>query len=150
MGQDKAVAEAPAKANREVVPAPTGPDESPSRSTDQPAIRRFVARVAGGAADPDDDTRGPVRARMIGGLQSSMGNARIGRMLDNTAAPTIRRKCACGGDAGAGGMCAECAAKADAEKKDVHRRASDGSAGPAALPTSVTKALGSGGGTPMS
>jgi hypothetical protein len=142
MGQDKAVAEAPAKANRDVVPTPTSPDEAPSRSTDQPDIRRFVARVAVGASDPDDDTRGPGRARMMGGLQSSLGNARIGRMLANTPT-TVRRKCACGGDIGAGGMCEKCAAKAT-----VAREAS-GPGSPDVAPPIVNRVLRSGGGRPL-
>src|SRR5262245_45785967 len=85
---------------------------------------------------------GAGRARAMRAMQGGMGNARISRMLD-TSAPRVQRACACGGEAGQDGECAECKAKRQA----IQRQAL-GPTGGNTVPASVTTALQSSGGQP--
>src|SRR5262245_14832355 len=95
-------------------------------------------RLASSASTPNPNGMGtPARARIANTMQRNVGNARISRM-------TIQRKCACGGDAGPDGECAECKAK----RLALQRQAK----GPDArqeLPESVHAALNSSSGQPF-
>jgi len=119
--------------------------EKQSGSTRPGPIQRAALRPP---ANPASMLMGPGvggagRARAMRAMQGSMGNARISRMLA-TSAPRIQRACACGGEAGPDGECAECKAK----RMAVQRQATEPAAHDA-LPPSVTSAIQSGGGQPL-
>ncbi|MGH9428723.1 MAG: DUF4157 domain-containing protein, partial [Terriglobia bacterium] len=94
------------------------------------------ARAGAILTSPDSGYGTTGRARMSKAMQQGLGNERINRM--------IQRKCACGGQAGPDGECAECKAK----RMALQRQAAGPDTTPE-LPESVHGVLNSSGGQPL-
>lgn len=121
-----------------------------------------AARAGALLSEPPTGPGAPGRARISAGIQRSVGNARINRMLgtsQTTPVPSnasisvsrspgmpqlLQRKCACGGEAGPDDECAAC----KTARMVVQRQANAPTASDA-LPPSVTGALQSSAGQPL-
>ncbi len=101
------------------------PTQQPALPEKQAGPRRMSVQRATDALPPPDGTPPPARAagmiddgnvgtaqraHMMRAMQGGMGNARVNRMID-AGSPRIQRTCACGGEAGPDGECADCKAK---------------------------------------
>jgi hypothetical protein len=160
-----AAAKAKVEAPR-VKPPATGAQPVAAPGTTSRPVQRSAVALARAARSVGEDGRGSgaaSRARTMGGLQHSLGNARLNRMLtpelgktpppeeakskpsnSHPNGPMVQRKCACGGEAAKGGECATCQAK-----RQAIQRSATGAAVSDDLPPSVTEALRSGGGQPL-
>ncbi len=101
---------------------------------DQNPVKQIAPEPAVGQEGPRPElpARGP--GVSILRLQSTHGNRAVMRMLDQARPVIQRQRCACGGEAGADGECASCAAK----RRAIQREPAPGAAAvPHAAPSLV-------------
>jgi hypothetical protein len=105
---------APPPSTADLEPATPEKDEGPGHATVQRAARPSASALPTSATEmlAAAGAGTAPRARMMGRIQQTMGNARVSRMFD-TAGPHIHRICACGGEAGPDGECEACRQKGE-------------------------------------